>query len=319
LASPAVVAVGDFSDVNPQLNERHVMASRFARPLISAIVGALLAATYASHAAAAPSWNASVGAEGDNNGASVGDADIGWSPTDRFGVSFSAGHAKGSDESGNFSSTTLFAGADWQIAKLFGVGLAYDSWDDSNAYEKRTAHGTVYIGNERARVGLLAQSVTSTTTAQLALLRREVTIDFDGKGYGAELELNGERAGFYASYVSYDYDDNVNRLLTFLANPNLSQRPRLEALAGSGLTAAAALLDYSANVGANFYVRDSRIGVSYSLLRDLVSDSDSKSLRGEFEWPFADHWAARLTAGVNDSDIEDSAVLGGVRILYRSN
>ena len=290
-----------------------------ARSLVSLLVSALLAGGLVSHAQAAPSWSASVGAEGDDNGASTADADIGWSPTDRFGVSFSAGHAKGSDESGDFSSTTLFAGIDWQIAKRFGVALAYDAWDDSGAYEKRTTHGTVYIGNDRARVGLLAQSVTSTTTAELALLRREVQIDFDGQGYGAELELNGEHAGFYASYVSYDYDDSVDRLIAFLANPNLSQRPRLEALAGSGLTAAAALLDHSANVGANVYVRNCRLGVSYTLLRDLVSDSDSSSVRGEIEWPFAARWAARLTAGVNDSDVENSALFGGVRILYRSN
>jgi hypothetical protein len=130
--------------------------------------------------------------------------------------------------------------------------------------------------------------------------------------------VSGDRMSVWASYVAYSYDENVDRLITFLDNPNLARRPRLEALLGSGLTAAATLLDRSAVAGVDFYVRDLRLGVSYSLLTDIVTDSDSSSLRGEVEWPLTDHWSARVVAGVNDSDIESSTLFGGARLLYRS-
>jgi hypothetical protein len=286
---------------------------------LPALAAVLIGATLGVPVHAEPSWNASLGAEADDNSASASDVEIGWAPTDRFGISFAAGHASGADDLGtDFSSTTLFAGMDWRFTDLVGMALAYDVWDDPDTYEKRTTHATLYLGNERFRAGVLAQAVESTTTAELALLRRRTSISFDGTGFGAELVLNGERLSAYASYIGYDYEENVDRLLTFLSNPTLARRPRLEALLGSGLTAAAALLDYSAMAGADLYAGDARIGVSYSLLRDLVTDADSSSLRAELEWPLSDRWSARLVAGVNDSDIESSALFGGARILYRS-
>jgi hypothetical protein len=270
-----------------------------------------------AHAAA--SWTASAGAEADANGASAADIDIGWSPTDRFGVTLAAGRSSGADDLGtDFDSTTLFAGADWRLTELLGAAVAYDVWDDPANYGKSTFHATLFIGTDRVRIGLLAQSVESETTAQLGLLRREVTFDFDGTGYGAELTLNGNRLSAYASYLTYDYDENVDRLLSFLANPALSRRPRLDALVGSGLTAAAALLDYSVIAGVDLYAGRARFGFSCSFLRDVVSDSDSASLRAEVEWPLAAHWSAQVSAGVNDSDIESSALFAGGRILYRS-
>jgi hypothetical protein len=283
------------------------------------LIAALFATILSNASQAAPLWNASVGAEADDAGANTADVDIGWSPTDRFGLSFAAGHATGPDDlGGDFSSTTVFAGMDWRFARLAGVALGYDSWNDSGVYEKRTAHATFYVGNDRARFGLLAQSIESETTAEMLVLRRKTSLTFDGSGYGAELLVSGDRMSVWASYVVYSYDENVDRLITFLDNPNLARRPRLETLLGSGLTAAATLLDRSAVAGADFYVRDLRLGVSYSLLTDIVTDSDLSSLRGEVEWPLTDRWSARLVAGVNDSDIESSTLFGGARLLYRS-
>jgi hypothetical protein len=305
---------------SPQLTKDTHMSRRLARPALHAFISALVGSALASPLQAAPSWNASVGAEADESSASAADVTLGWSPTERFGISFSAGHVQGADDLGaDFDSTTIFAGFDWRIARLVGVALAYDTWDDSDAYEKRTTHASLYVGHERARFALLAQSVESETTADLLLLRRQVSIGFDGKGYGAELTLNGERVSGYASYLTYDYDESTDRLLTFLANPDLARRPRLDALAGSGLTAAAALLDRSATIGADFYVRRTRLGVSYSSVRDIVTESDSQSLRAEVEWPVATHWSVRLVGGMNDSDIESSALFGGARILFDSN
>jgi hypothetical protein len=286
---------------------------------LSVLLAALMGTTLGVHAHAEPSFNASVGAEADDSGASIADVDMSWSPTDRFGLSFAAGHASGADDfGGDFSSTTLFAGMDWRFTRLAGVALGYESWDDADAYDKRTAHATLFVGNERARFGVIAQSVESETTAELGLLRRQVSIGFDGTGYGAEVSLNGDHMSAWASYLTYDYDENVDRLITFLATPSLTRRPRLDALLGSGLTAAAALLDYSAVVGMDFYVRRARIGVSYSSLRDIVTDSDASSLRCEVEWPLGSRWSARLIGGVTDSDIDSSALFGGARLLYHS-
>lgn len=288
--------------------------------VLLALSATLVLATPGLPAQAAASWSASVGAEADDNGAHAADVDIGWSPTDRFGVTFAAGQSSSADDLGtDFDSTTLFAGADWQLTELLGAAIAYDVWDDPDNYAKRTLHATLFIGNDRLRLGVLAQSVESETTAQLGLFRREVTFDFDGTGYGAELTLNGNRVSAYASYLTYDYDENVDRLLSFLANPALARRPRLEALFGSGLTAAAALLDYSATVGLDVYAGRARFGFSCSLLRDAVSDSDSTSLRAQVEWPLAARWSAQVSAGVNDSDVESSALFAGGRILYRSH
>jgi hypothetical protein len=200
-----------------------------------------------------------------------------------------------------------------------GLALGHDAWDDTGTYEKNTTYLSASLSGARVRVTALTEFVRSETTAELTGLRRTTALSFDGSGYGAELAFDGDRVSLHASYLAYEYDDTVSRLLNFLASPTLTDRPRLDGLLGSGLTAAAALLDYSATVGADFYVGDSRIGISWLALRDIVSDGDAQSLRAEFQWPLSDHWSARLVGGVSDSDVDGSTFFGGVRFLFHSN
>ena len=266
---------------------------------------------------AAPVWTAGVGAQGDDSGASTVDADIGWTPVDALSLSFVGGHVNGASNEGDFSATTTAVDLDWQPLRRLGFGVGYDVWNDPSTYDKRSARGALYIGGTRARLGLMAESVRTETTAQLPL-RRRTSIDFNGSGYGLDLHLSGDRADFYVSYMTYDYNDSANRLITFLSNPQLTTRPRLDALLNSGLTVAGALLDHSAGAGVDVFVRNARIGFAFTQFREIVSGSDTRTLQTDFEWPLATHWSARLSAGLSDSDATNTSFFGGARILFHS-
>ena len=280
----------------------------------------LAIAALAPYAApAAPTLTLSAGAQTDDSGASTTDAGLDWGPNDTLSLSIAAGHVKGDSEDSNlssdFSATTATADMSWQPLERLGFALGYDLWDDSNSYEKRTARGAVYLGGPRLRAGLLAESVTSETTAELTA-RRQTSLSFDGSGYGLDLRATGERGDLYATYLTYDYDESVGRLATFLSNPNLATRPRLESLVNSRLTAAAALLDNSLVVGGDVFIRQARIGLAFSQYQDIVSDSTTRAVQSDFEWSLSSRWAMRLTAGVSDSEETNSSVFGGVRILF---
>ena len=267
-------------------------------------------------APAAAVWTLSAGAQTDDSGANTTDASIDWGPTEKLTLAASAGHVKGDSDLGAFSATTATADVNWQPLRRLGFALGYELWDDSSTYEKRTARGAVYLGGPRLRAGLLAESVTSDTTAELTT-RRRTSLSFDGSGYGLDLRAAGDRGDIYATYLTYDYDQNVARLATFLSNPNLATRPRLDALVDSGLTAAAALLDHSLVIGTDVFVRQARIGLAFSQYQDIVSDTTTRAVQSDVEWSLSSRWALRLTAGVSDSEQTSHSVFGGVRILFR--
>ncbi len=283
----------------------------------------LLAALFATAITCPPvlaesSWNFSAGVQADESGASGADADLAFSPTDTLTFSIAAGHVNGDSDEGDFSARTTAAAASWQPFRRLGISVGYDAWDDPSTFEKRTAHAALYIGGERARIGLLGESVNTETTAELALLRRRTSLEFNGAGYGVDGRLSGKHVDFYVRYMSYDYEDNIARLLNFLANPQLIARPRVEALINSGLTAAGALLDSSATAGVNIFVEHTRIGIAFSHYDELVANSDTQVLQADIEWPISEKWSANLLAGMSDSDTTDATLFGGARLLFHS-
>jgi hypothetical protein len=278
----------------------------------------LVAALIARPALAEQSWTLGVGAQADESGANSADADIGWTPTSAFTFALAAGRVNGDSDTGDFAATTATARVDWQPIRQLGFAVAYDTWDDPSAFEKRTAHAAIYVGGPSFRVGLLGETIASETTAELAVLRRRTSLAFDGSGYGIDVQVSGSRTDVYATYMSYDYKDNVDRLINFLSSPTLVRRPRIEALLSSGLTAAGALLDDSLTVGADVFVRQTRIGIAFAQFRDIVDDADIHTLQADVEWPLTARWSANVIAGMSDSDATDTTLFGGARLLFHS-
>jgi hypothetical protein len=285
--------------------------------------GRLLAALFATAIACPPalaesSWNFSAGVQADESGANAADADVAWSPTDAFTFSVAAGHVDGDSDEGDFSARTTAAAASWRPFRRLGITVGYDAWDDPSTFEKRTAHAALYVGGDRARIGLLGESIETETTGELAVLRRRTSLAFNGTGYGVDARLSGKHVDFYVSYMSYDYQDNINRLLNFLADPSLIVRPRVEALINSGLTAAGALVESSATAGVDVFVKHTRIGIAFSQYDELVANSDTHTLHTDVEWPLSARWSANLLAGMSDSDTTDATLFGGARLLFHS-
>jgi hypothetical protein len=275
---------------------------------------ALLALT---HAAAAADWALGAGFETDDLGANTTVADLSWSPTARLTLGADAGAVHSDDEQGGFDSTDYGIDGEWWSARHVGVAASYDAWQDSGSFGKNTGRVTLLFGGERARLGLIGESVSSTTTLQLGILRdRSVTLDFDGRGFGAKFTLYGSRADLHASFVSYSYDDRVDRLQTFLANPTASRRPRLEQLGSSALTVSDALLERATALGADFHFGARILGVGLAQYRELLTDSDTNTATIDFSWPVAQRWIAALTAGASDNDARATTYFLGGHVTF---
>lgn len=270
-----------------------------------------------SHAAAASDWALGAGVEADDLGSTTTVADLSWSPTARLTLGAVVGAVHSDDEQGGFDSTDYGIDAEWWPARHVGVAAGYDAWQDSGSFGKNTARVTLLLGGERARFGLIGESVSSKTTLQLGILRdRSTTLDFDGRGFGGKITFYGSRADLHASFVSYSYDDRVERLQSFLANPTASRRPRLEQLGSSALTASDALLERATALGADFHFGARVLGLGLAQYQELLTDSDTTTATIDFSWHISQHWIAALTVGASDGEDRDATYFLGGHVTF---
>jgi hypothetical protein len=270
-----------------------------------------------AQAAAASDWTLGAGVEADDVGAYTTAADVSWSPSARLTLGAVAGATHSDAEQGGFDSTEFGVDAEWWPARHVGVAAGYDAWRDSGNYEKNSVRATLLMGGERVRFGLIGESVSTRTTVQLGVLRdRMATLDFDGSGFGGQITLYGSRLDLHASFLSYSYDDQVDRLLTFLGTPTTTRRPRLEQLGNSAFTAADALLDRAVALGADLHFGNGTLGLGLAQYRELLTDSDTNTATIDFSWPLSPRWTAAVTAGASDSDSRDTTYFLGGRVSF---
>jgi hypothetical protein len=206
---------------------------------------------------------------------------------------------------------------DWTPFRYVGVTVGYSIWDDRSNYAKETYHGAIYTGNDLARIGFVADSVNSDAKAEDIVLRgKRIRMAFAGMGYGVDGWLTFDRVSLYASYMGYHYGDRVRQVLAFLSDPALAKRPKLYNLANSGLTTAGALLHRSVITGADIFVAEQRIGVSWSQYHEMVTDTRTSVVQLEYEWPLSHAWSTQLTAAASQTAGFGRTWFGGARFTF---
>jgi hypothetical protein len=264
-------------------------------------VAALLACAGAP--AGALPMTADFGASTDDTGGRSLDVDFSISPGEHVTLSAGAGHSAGSADTGDLSGTLLGAGASLH-GERGGFSLRYDSFDDHSNYQSRTLAARAWIAAGGFEIALLGRhrdlGVGLTLELPLRTVRREV--DFSAVGAGLSL---GYARGSYNAYLSalrYDYDDGFDRFIELAASPQLTDRPRIEALVATFMTQAQGAIDRQYGAGVERSFGRHSLALDLAAVHDAILDAGSTSIA--LTWRYAQ--SARLdwsvTAGMVDSD-----------------
>jgi hypothetical protein len=229
-------------------------------------------------------------------------ADFSLSPGEHVTLSAGAGHVTGSDETSDLTGT-LLDGSISLHGEHGGFSLAFDSFDDSSNYQSRTlaARGSIMAGDfEFALLGRRREiSVNVTLELPLRTLEREAAFAASGAG----LEIGWSRATFdvYASALAYDYDDDFDKFIQLADSPELTRRPRIEALVGTFLTQAQGAVDRQYGLGVERAFGRHSLALDLSSVHDAVVDAGSTSIAVTWRYAQSARLDLSLTAGLVDS------------------
>ncbi len=266
------------------------------------IVLALLLGTAGALAQAVP-MNASFTAAADDTGGRNLGADFSLSPGEHVTLTAGAGHSSGSDATADLTGTLLDAGVSLH-GERGGVRLAFDSFDDSSNYQARTLGARAWLAAGDFEIALLGKrrdlSVELTFELPLRTVRREV--DFSALGAGVELSYARGNFNAYASALTYDYDEEFDQFIELADSPELSERPRIEALVGTFMTQAQGAIDRQYGAGIERAFGRHSVALDLANVHDAILEAGSTSVA--ITWRYAQ--SARLdwsvTGGFVDSD-----------------
>jgi hypothetical protein len=222
-----------------------------------------------------------VGGTLDTDHGSAVDAAVFWSPVDAWSVSAGVGTGKSGTGADAFSGTVLRAGADVYLGR-FNAGVSLRHWEDSSqlrnlamraqfGFTADSGLGVAAIIDDRAlRLKYLSSGLLGTP--------RELEVDFEGTGFGAELSWIGMQWNAAAHYVDYDYGRSVQRVRAALTASDTTRFPRLQVLAASAVTRAAAATDRELGVTLGREFARATLQGDYLLLRDALTGEQTHSL-----------------------------------------
>ena len=204
-------------------------------PRIRWVLAVLLSAPAVQAGSAA--LNADFSATIDDAGGNSIDADFTLAPTESLSFNLGGGQSTGADATANLRGTRLNAGMSFHGDRA-GAALSYDRFDDSANYQSATLGGRLSIAAGDFEVSLLGRRRDMSVELTLDLPNRASSrsVDFSAVGGGLQLPFSHGNLSVYAVGVRYDYDDDFDRFLALPQSPQLSSRPRIEALVGSFIT-----------------------------------------------------------------------------------
>jgi hypothetical protein len=271
------------------------------RPCAQLLVAAL--ATCACASAGAAPVNAGLSATMDATGGKSLAADFSISPGEHLTLSAGAGHSEGSDATAALSGLLLSTGISLH-GERGGFAASYDSFDDSSNYQSRTLAARAWLAAGNFEIALLgrqrALGVEMTLTLPLRTVRRAV--DFAALGAGLELSYARGNHNAYVSALAYDYDDDLDRFIALSNAPELSRRPRIEALVGTFLTQAQGAIDRQFGAGVERTSGRHSVALDLAHVHDIVLDTNSTSLALTWRYAQSSHLDWSVTGGLVDSD-----------------
>ncbi len=268
----------------------------------SRLIVALLLFVSGAPAQAVPMNGTITAGTDDTGGRSVG-VDISLSPGEHVTLTAGAGHVTGSDETSDLTGTLLDAGISVHGGRG-GFSLAFDSFDDSSNYQSRTlaARAAIVAGDfEFALLGR-RRDISVNVTLELPLRTIERDVDFAASGAGFEVSWSRETFNTYVSALVYDYDDDCDRFVELADSPELTRRPRIEALVGTFLTQAQGAVDRQYGLGLERAFGRRSLALDLSSVHDAVLDAASTSVAVTWRYAQSARLDLSLTAGLVDSD-----------------
>lgn len=253
-------------------------------------------------AGAAP-MDATFSANTDDTGGRSFAADFSLSPGEHVTFTAGAGHSSGSDATADFTGTLLDAGVSLHGGRG-GVRLAFDSFDDSSNYRSRTLGVRAWLAAGDFEIALLGkrrdQSVELTLELPLRTVRREVEFS----ALGAGLELSYARGNFhaYASALTYDHDEEFDQFIELADSPQLSERPRIEALVGTFMTQAQGAIDRQYGAGVERAFGRHSVALDLANVHDAILDAGSTSVALTWRYAQSARFDWSVTGGFVDSD-----------------
>ncbi len=289
--------------------------------LAAAFVAACMPLALPAPAAAASGFHLQAGAFVDDQEGSGYDLSAQFQPADWLTLSAGAGRSSSSLSATDFDGTSLHGGFDLQRGR-FGGGLQASRWEDSDQFASRVLGGRFAVTFAEAfEAGLLLESrqleVEYTTTGLLGRTTAQ-ELRFDGRGVGAELGWYGRRWSASLRGMSYDYDDQLDRVIAASRAPATRAFPRLASLVSSVLTRTAGAIDYQASLGVDRAFARSGLGVDLTLSSDAINGSDSTSLSASWRYELGSHLGIDTTIGMTETDGFESTGFAGLGFSFRN-
>jgi hypothetical protein len=240
----------------------------------------------------------------DDTGGRAYSAEFNISPTAHLTLAGGAGHSTGGDETGGLGGTLLDAGVSLR-GERGGVSLDGDSFDDSSNYQVRTLGARAWLVTGDFEIALLGRRRDHSVRLVLELPLRTLTRDVDFSALGGGLEVSWSRGAVsaYASGLVYDFDDDFDRFVTLTGSPELSRRPRIEALVGTFITQAQGAIDRQIGAGVERSFGRHSLALDVTSVHDALLDSAGVSVA--LTWRFAQ--SARLDWNVSGGFVDSDA------------
>jgi len=272
-------------------------------------------------ATAAPGFSVQTGAYVDDADGSSLDVAAQLRPTDWLTLSLGGGRSRTALGSSDFEGSSVRGGADLRRGR-FGAGLHASRWEDSDQFSSQVLDGELsWSISDSFEVALLLEDRSlEVDYVTVGLLGRVVpqTASFDGTGIGARLTWTGTAWSAWAGGTSYDYDDQLDRLVAASRAPTTSAFPRLSALVNSVLTRTAGTIDYQADFGVERAFARAGVGASVMLSSDAISGADSGSYALNFRYDLTRNWGVDASFGMTDTEGFETVNFAGVGFSYRN-
>jgi hypothetical protein len=240
--------------------------------------------------------------------------------TDNWALGAGAGHGESSLEGERFSASSLRLSTDVHFGGLF-VSADAERWKDSDQLRSTTL---------RAEIGWMSASGVAISalvadrrleidyTATILGETRELQVDLDGTGLGADLSFLGEKWSTSLRFMEYDYDRTVARVRNILDAAETARFPRLQALIATVATRAAGAPDRElALIVARQFTRHYLSG-DWQMQRDAVTRAETHTFGITFGVELNQHFVLDTLAGVSNSDTAGSVPWGGLALTWRT-
>jgi hypothetical protein len=272
-------------------------------------------------AMAAPGFSVQTGAYVDDADGRSLDVAAQLRATDWLTLSLGGGQSRTAAGSSDFEGSSVHGGAHLQRGS-FGAGLRASRWQDSDQFSSRVLNGELsWTFADAIDVALLledrALELDYSTVGPLGRVIPQ-TASFDGTGIGARLSWTSETWSAWAGGTSYDYDDQLDRLVTASRAATTSAFPRVAALINSVLTRTAGAIDYQADVGVERAFARAGVGASVSLSSDAISGADSSTYAVNARYDLTTHWGLDASLGMTDTEGFETVNFAGLGFSYRN-